>query len=368
MKSNNAEEDVEDSMFGRRSRAMAATLRNLIARGVYAQGAFLPPVRELSARHGINKKTVQNAMKILQNSSLVTVVPRRGFRVIKGVRPGDRQARPLIAFVSREGEQPNTWIPGNIILPALRDSAERHHCSLLVLSCLNRTVEDIIHELRSMSVTGVLIGNDRFAGAICEAGFNAVSISHWDPTLHLDSVSQDSQMGGMIAADYLLAKGCRHFGWCGPASHSIHTFERLGGFAAQLEKAGKSIPPAAMFRRDTPTVDDAAAWLSRHPELDAIAAPWFRHSCAIVAAAKKLGRQPGRTLHIVGWRPDAIMDTSPQSAGNRNSFPFITWSPELLCKVAISRILQRSSDPELEPVRIKIPVALSTAAIQLQGT
>jgi GntR family transcriptional regulator len=59
-------------------RELAATLREAIVTGQYPMGTTLPRQRDLAETHGVNVKTVQSAVKLLESEGLVTVVRRRG--------------------------------------------------------------------------------------------------------------------------------------------------------------------------------------------------------------------------------------------------------------------------------------------------
>jgi GntR family transcriptional regulator len=59
-------------------RELAAILRNAIERGEYPPGANLPKQSDLAERHGVNIKTVRNAIAVLDAEGLVSPIRRRG--------------------------------------------------------------------------------------------------------------------------------------------------------------------------------------------------------------------------------------------------------------------------------------------------
>lgn len=59
-------------------RELAALLRGEIERGDYQPGSTLPKQAEIAEHHGVNVKTVRNAVALLEAEGLVTPVRRRG--------------------------------------------------------------------------------------------------------------------------------------------------------------------------------------------------------------------------------------------------------------------------------------------------
>ncbi len=65
-------------MAGGGYRELAATLRAAIRDGVYPPGATLPKQDTLAVQHGVNIKTVRQAVAVLEAEGLVTPIRRRG--------------------------------------------------------------------------------------------------------------------------------------------------------------------------------------------------------------------------------------------------------------------------------------------------
>ena len=79
----------------------------LIESGRFAGGEFLPTVRELSARYGVARKTVNRALKVLECDGLVAAEPRQGYRVL--ARAGDPDQGCPIALVTQRVPDPKQW-------------------------------------------------------------------------------------------------------------------------------------------------------------------------------------------------------------------------------------------------------------------
>lgn len=59
-------------------RELAATLRDAIKAGTYLPGSTLPKQGDLAEQHGVNVKTVRQAIALLESEGLVTPIRRRG--------------------------------------------------------------------------------------------------------------------------------------------------------------------------------------------------------------------------------------------------------------------------------------------------
>ncbi|MFI5840356.1 GntR family transcriptional regulator [Catenuloplanes sp. NPDC051500] len=104
-------------------RELAAILRTAILNGDYAEGTTLPKQDEIATQHGVNIKTVRQAVRILEAEGLVTPVRRRG----TVVRPrlamkrlgADRYAKSkwkgtgLVAFAADREATGRPWKPGD---------------------------------------------------------------------------------------------------------------------------------------------------------------------------------------------------------------------------------------------------------------
>lgn len=87
-------------------RALAATLREAILRGDYVAGTTLPKQDELAEEHGVNVKTVRNAVALLAAEGLVTPVRRRGTVV---------RERPPMRRLGTERYAKSKWKFGNVV-------------------------------------------------------------------------------------------------------------------------------------------------------------------------------------------------------------------------------------------------------------
>lgn len=100
-------------------RELADVLRAAILKGEYPEGSTLPKQDELADQHGVNVKTVRNAVSLLAAEGLVTPVRRRG--TVVRIRPPmrrlgvDRYAKSkwkfndLVAFAADREASGRPW-------------------------------------------------------------------------------------------------------------------------------------------------------------------------------------------------------------------------------------------------------------------
>ena len=62
---------------------LASHYEDLIGKGVYKEGDYLPSVRDVALGEGINPNTVARAFSILAEKGVVTAIPKKGYRVGK---------------------------------------------------------------------------------------------------------------------------------------------------------------------------------------------------------------------------------------------------------------------------------------------
>jgi len=101
-------------------RELAAHLRSAIAQGDYPPESTLPKQDEIATEHGVNIKTVRQAIQLLESEGLVTAIRRRG-TVVRGRPPMkrlgiERYAKSkwkfgLVAFAADREASGRSWQP-----------------------------------------------------------------------------------------------------------------------------------------------------------------------------------------------------------------------------------------------------------------
>ena len=354
----------EGSGLGRASRGVLAELREALVSGEIPSGSYLPTQRELSARYGVAHTTVRRALKRLISEGLIAAEPRRGFRVLPGA--GDPARGCPLAYIpefyegARGQGQMQPWLAEE-----LRAAAGRRGWSLLSVTASEANPEKMLTDLRGQrSFAAVLNTVDpRILDLVRRWGAPAVVVNDQAEEGGIDSVVQDGQQGGATAARYLLERGCRRIGWFGPRSRSVHGLDRFGGLASMLHIAGPGLPDDLIFwssRDDLPR--QAREFLSRAKGPDGVACMWREPGLEIARAARELGLELGRDLHLVGWCPEEQFEREWRSQFAAGHVPpALTWSARHMAELAISRLADRRESADIPPLRVKVPTTLRTA-------
>ena len=348
---------------GNRNAAMqvASRLRSQIAAGGTNPGELLPGVRRLALEYGLDKMTVRRSMKILESEGLVAAEPSRGYRVLR--RAGPRAGGKPIAYILDMGPEAPAWgALHNETLAAFRASCNRRGQSLLVIGRAKLTAEEVVEELKSVDAGGAALDTTRqeIIDAVKEAGIPGVMVDTWQLGAGMDAVMQDGFEGGMLAVRYLADRGCRRVAWLGPLRGNVHTHDRLGGTVAGLLEAGLDLPPGMRAEADSDDCEvKARKLMARKNRPEAVIALWWNFGAAIKRAADDLGLVLGKDYELVTWSSEELYEhTCRLEFGDGPMPPVITWSIATMAETAVARIAERRANPDLAPLRVKVPTRL----------
>jgi len=344
---------------GRVASRLAAWLRSDIVGGQVAAGDFLPTERELAARHGLAVMTVRRALRTLQREGLVAIEPRHGCRVLANAND-PRKGCP-VAHVHAYAEGAVLDNVHQHINLALQRAVARRGWSALAVHVGERSPAEVREQLRAARAWGIVLETvDRgLLDMVRDAGIPAIMVNAWYEGAAFDVVLQDNYQGGFLAAQHLLNRGHRRIAWFGPVGESCFSRERLGGAAAALAAAGLDLP--AELRTDTAGRDlepAALELLSRRDRPRAVLALWTDVALALAAVARKLKLVMGRDLDMVGWALEERYDVYVPAFGEGAVPPMVTWKVEDLARAAVSRLAERSADPEIPCTRINVATRL----------
>jgi len=340
---------------------LAGELRAAIAAGTIPAGDSLPPTRQLGAEHGVSPETARRAVKELEAEGLVTSEPRHGCRV--QARANDPDRGLPVAFVVSEAEEMGLWDAFHRLLFAgLQKAAGDRGWSLLAVGVGGRSGRQVMEQLRDCRACGMVLDsmNADLLEAVGKMGLPAVMMDAWEPEMRLDAVVQDSFQGTLLATRHLIGRGHRRIAWLGPASQSVQSRERFGGFCAGLVGAGLEPEPA--FMRDTPwpeVPETARALLARSDRPTAVLGMWYGAVAALVQAAAELGLASGRDVEIAGWTCDEEYDGAYRALFGGAPPPLtMVWSVAELARLTVARLAERRLKPAMPPALIKVPARL----------
>ncbi len=343
---------------------VAGLLRTRVAGGEVAPGDLMPGVRRISTDLGVSPQTAHRALRKLASEGLLLAEPSRGYRVLPGAN--DPAKGCPVAFVLETFSEPGDWTGStHLILDAFNRTGDSRGWSVVSMTTGRRTLAEVVQQLKSARASGAALDVDdpEIVAAIREAGVPAVQVNAWHPDAGIDSVMQDGQMAGLLAARHLAQQGCRRVAWIGRYRRRAHSMDRLSGAMVGCDLEGLTLPPSRIVklgREDQ--LEKARKLLSRKDRPDGVIAPFRGAVQAVKTAAEELGLRIGSDLHLVGWSIEEGYETGYRRIfGKGPVAPAVTWSAKGMAEAAISRLAERRANPELQPVRVKIPVRLRLA-------
>jgi DNA-binding LacI/PurR family transcriptional regulator len=351
----------EREVVGRGSAAVAEAIREDIASGGYQVGRFLPATRELGARHGVTADTVRRGLKILQGEGLLASVPRHGFRVLSRANDPHRGC-PIAYLLSAQGAE-REWTGFNrALLGSLQAAASRRGWTVMGAGAADRSPEELLEDCIASRAWGLIIDvhSPEIAELARKAGLTAVMVDAWHEDAAVDSVYQDSFLGGMLAGQHLAAGGHRSASWFGPITESVHSMGRYSGAVMGLRRGSARLGSELEVELEDPDlVSKARRLLSGKKRPQAVLALWSNCAAAVGAAAADLGLRLGKDLDLVGWCSQEMYPTEylPHFVPGEVP-PAITWSIDELAATAVSRLAERREHPQMTPLRITVPTVL----------
>jgi len=350
------------SGLGRASASLCAKLREAITTGEIGASGFIPSQRELSASFGVAHTTVRRALKRLIEEGLLVAEARRGFRVLPRATDPNRGC-PLAYVPEFYPDWEGRGIMQPWLLEYLRAAAEKRGWSMFAPGTARRNVEEVFSELKSNRCFGLVLNTvaPDVLTAVERSGLPAVVVNDQAESGNVDSVLQDGHQGGVSAVKYLIERGCRRIAWFGPRGKSVHVLERFGGVASALHNLGPGLPDDLLVWR---VKDDMAAQarelLSRRDRPDGVIGMWKEPGLEICRAARDVGIELGRDLHVVGWCPQEQYEHEwlPEFNGGGYVAPALTWSVQTMAELALSRLAERRENPNVPALRVKVPVTL----------
>jgi DNA-binding LacI/PurR family transcriptional regulator len=351
---------------GRASARVAGQLRSEIVRGKLEAGQFLANERELARQFDVSRETLRRALKSLEREGFIVTVPRRGYRVL--ARGNDPEKGAPIAYVlAGTGGGVGGWTDRlDVVLAAFQKAAMRRGWPLLVVGAPDSAPGDVLVQLKATRACGLVLDTaDRGLLEVArDAGIPAVIVNDWISDCEVDSVMQDGQHGGLLAAEHLAGRGRRRLAWVGPGlGDNVHAVDRFSGAAAGLDRAGLALAPELRVNTGGGEIKSKALeLLSRADRPDGVIALWSETALAVASAARELELELGRDLDLVGWSVEELYESLYRPGFNgAPAAPAVTWSAAAMADAAVARLAERRTNPRLPALRIKVPVRLRLA-------
>jgi LacI family transcriptional regulator len=156
------------------------------------------------------------------------------------------------------------------------------------------------------------IVNDRVAATIAEKGLPVIDVGNMGLAPSLPSVETDNEAIARLAAEHLLDRGLRHFGYCGVAG--ILTSKVRGDhFSRFLVEAGHACSvyqPATQPEHANPWQSDHAGitrWIRALPKPAGVLTAWDGRAIQVLQACRRIGVAVPDELAVLGVDNDELL-------------------------------------------------------------
>jgi DNA-binding LacI/PurR family transcriptional regulator len=349
---------------GRKSAGLAERLQRRLEAGEIRVGGFTPSERELAREWGVGLMTARRALKLLESRGLLAAEPGQGYRV-QGRALDPARGFPIAFVVSpAEAHLFTAKRAGQIMLPIFQRCAARLGVGFLVVGPGKGGLRDVVEQLESGRISGVLLDSfdPDLIDAVAQVGLPTVVVETWQPGTEVDSVVQDGFGGGLLAAQHLVSRGHKRFGWLGldVRSRNPLVVDRFGGAVAGLAQEGLKLTRKVTGAGSNDGMRAAAMkLLSGAKRPTAVFALWQSASAGVSRAARELGLTVGKDFEMVGWANEEDYEEDFGSLFDAGNVPAaITWKMSSMAETALERLELRRNRPDLPAIQLRIPTRL----------
>ncbi|MGA4862660.1 LacI family DNA-binding transcriptional regulator [Streptomyces lavendulocolor] len=285
-----------------------------------------PTLEDVAREAGVSRATVSRVVNGVRNvdpgiQDLVRrAIERTGYAPNRAARSlVTRRADTVALLVSGAGDAFAARVfadPffGRIVSGAVAFLRGRAMHPVLMFAESAPARQQVVDYLRQGGADGALVVSLQAADPLPEmlyaAGVPVVLFARPPEGLPLAHVDLDHRAGGRLAAEHLLARGCRHPATIAAPQDLPAGRDRLAGFQEALTRAGRHVAPAV---EGGFTVDSGAAAMLRlldgHPEVDGVFAAndlMARGACQVLS---ERGRRVPEDVAVVGFDDSSVAVT-----------------------------------------------------------
>lgn len=302
-----------------RPRAHAtSTLRESIARGVYAAGELLPSEMALQAELGVSRRTVRVALEELVSGGILRKANGRGHMV---AATGESALAQAFVLLTSMRDDPQQHIRRGLaaIDSGVYDGAGESGWSLLVVhgGLRTATLANLLqHRPLAVAITEVAAEHTAPAERLIplfDSGIPIAVAGNQPVWARVDRVISDHRAGSLALTRWLLGRGCRRIlrFWTEAQPDSYWLIDRNLGYEDALREAGLDALPPLHTNTVASTLPDAdrarfyagylAEQFKRGGAADAIMLANDVLYPPVAAACRLMGLEPGRDVLIAGY-------------------------------------------------------------------
>ncbi|MGI5484212.1 LacI family DNA-binding transcriptional regulator [Streptomyces lavendofoliae] len=285
-----------------------------------------PTLEDVAREAGVSRATVSRVVNGVRNvdpgiQDLVRrAIERTGYAPNRAARSlVTRRADTVALLVSGAGDAFAARVfadPffGRIVSGAVAYLRGRAMHPVLMFAESATARRQVVDYLRQGSADGALVVSlqaaDPLPGMLHAAGVPVVLFARPPEGLPVPFVDLDHRTGGRLAAERLLARGCRHPAAISAPQDLPAGRDRLAGFRDALARAGQGPAPAV---DGTFTVDSGAAAMTRllaeHPEVDGVFAANDLMAQGACQVLSERGRRVPDDVAVVGFDDSSVAVT-----------------------------------------------------------
>ncbi len=331
------------------------------------QGEPLLPELDLAEKHGVSRRTIRAAMKILHDEDIICRVKGKGTFPTQGEGSSllFKKKTLKIGIVGVFHHMVNTSDFTQLINDGLITQAFNKHCDL-VLSRTNNQDEllDTCKRLYStMSVDALVLVSyveQQVLEEIAEFKIPICLLDHYSESEHIDCVRVDSRQGSALAVEHLYNLGHRKIAYAFVDQFNSNP-ARVQGYLDSLKTFGLEQRDDWIIKRDVDTEGGeslAMKLLALTPDKRPTALLTFNTKVAreMIQAFKKVGLKVPQDLSIVST--GGTIEEENDDKAPRQKLTSICFDWKVLGHIAIQHVLARIEDPHIEPTNTFVSPSL----------
>ncbi|MGW5335331.1 LacI family DNA-binding transcriptional regulator [Streptomyces bauhiniae] len=315
-----------------------------------------PTLEDVAQEAGVSRATVSRVVNGVRNvdpriqETVRRAIERTGYAPNRAARSlVTRRSQTVALVVSGAGDTPEEVhnavatrvfgdpFFGRVVSGVVGYLRPRSMHPLLMVAESQDTRRQVLTDLRQGSADGALVvsthADDPLPALLAEAGLPAVLFARPSRPVPLSYVDLAHRDGAALAAEHLLARGCRRIATITGPLDVAASRERLAGFRDTMARRGYPYVPVAEggFTLDTGATA-MSALLSEHPDLDGVFAANDLMAQGACQVLREHGRRVPSDVAVIGF------DDSSAALGCRPSLTTVRQPVEEMA-AAMARLL-----------------------------
>jgi DNA-binding LacI/PurR family transcriptional regulator len=326
-----------------------------------ARGAFVTAA-DVARRAGVSRSAVSRAFTPGASVSremrlrILKAADHLGYRVNRLAQSLNQARSNVIGLIGTELSQPfHAELLATLSAGLL---GEGFQCMLLNAAHAERDMSALIARVLEYRVAAIVVMTgtppSRIVEECLENGVPVILVNKLLPKLAADTVIADHAAGGRIAAEQLMAAGCRRLAVVSSAARTASLVGRIDAFCARAAAGGmKARVWQQRAATDYRTGREAALALLANERIDGVFCVSDLLALGFLDAARfECGRRVPDELSLIGF------DDIPQAAWSAYRLTTFRQSVADLTAAVMAVVRRRAQDPDSPRELTTVPVAL----------